>query len=87
MCSLHVKSVCNYRTPLHLAAAEGNDRVAELLLSFKANVNCKDRWGGTPLKDAVVGGHIVVAESLRAKGICLRDCVSICVCVCIYTYT
>ena len=56
------------RTPLHLACAEGNNRVAELLVSFKADVNIKDRWGGTPLKDAVVEGHTVVATSMRSRG-------------------
>ncbi|EKX36083.1 hypothetical protein GUITHDRAFT_39974, partial [Guillardia theta CCMP2712] len=56
------------RTPLHLAAAEGNDRVVELLLSFSAEINIKDRWEGTPLKDAVVNGKTVVAELLRSRG-------------------
>jgi ankyrin repeat protein len=56
------------RTPLHLACAEGNERVAELLVSFNADVNFRDRWEGTPLKDAIISGHPLVAESLKAKG-------------------
>ena len=43
------------RSALHLAAAEGKDKIVELLLQFKADVNIKDRWGGTPLLDAIVG--------------------------------
>ena len=33
-----------------------------------ADVNAKDRWGGTPLRDAVREGHTKVAEVLKAKG-------------------
>lgn len=61
------------RSALHLAAAEGKDKIVELLLQFKADVNIKDRWGGTPLLDAIVGGHPVVAETLRARGGKLPD--------------
>ena len=37
------------RTAFHLAAAEGKLKVVDYLLSVGANVNIKDRWGGTPL--------------------------------------
>ena len=40
------------RTALHLAASEGNRAVTELLLkATDVNINPKDRWGGTPLRD------------------------------------
>ena len=56
------------RSALHLAAAEGKDQIVELLLRHKANVNIEDRWGGTPLQDAIVEGHGDVAMTLQAKG-------------------
>ena len=41
------------RTCLHLSASTGNLHVVEELLKANANVNCMDRWGGTPLVDAM----------------------------------
>lgn len=56
------------RCPLHIAAAEGQDKVVELLLVSKANVNQKDRWGGTALQDAIVQQKASVSDLLRSKG-------------------
>jgi hypothetical protein len=56
------------RTALHLACANGYVRTAELLVGLKADVNATDRWGGTPLADAVTGGHVDMATLLRRKG-------------------
>ena len=33
-----------------------------------ANVNCADRWNGTPLVDAIREGHVKAARLLREKG-------------------
>lgn len=33
-----------------------------------ANVNVTDRWGGTPLEDAIQNGHQAVAEFLIKHG-------------------
>ena len=47
------------RRCLHLAASEGNMAVVGALLELRADVNFKDRWGGTPIRDAVRHGHMV----------------------------
>ena len=54
---------------LHLAASEGNATVVRhLIQSSTVNLNAVDRWGGTPLRDAVRGGHALVAQELRDAG-------------------
>lgn len=40
------------RTPLHLAAAEGNYEIVDYLINKKVNPNPKDRWGNTPYHEA-----------------------------------
>ena len=42
------------RTALHVSSAEGHEKIVEFLLVSQADPNCKDRWGGTPLQDALV---------------------------------
>ena len=42
------------QTPLHLAVAEANKEVAELLLAHGADVNAKDNAGKTPLRWVVI---------------------------------
>ena len=56
------------RTALHLAAAEGHDKVIEYLLRSKVNPNPRDRWNATPLQDALFNSHSVAATLLRTKG-------------------
>lgn len=41
------------RTGMHLAAAEGRVDVLQLLWDCGAGCNIKDRWGGTPMEDAI----------------------------------
>ena len=62
--------VCDYdrRTPLHLAAAEGNYAVADWLLSHQAPVNCVDRFHRTPLEDAIQHGHMEIARRVEDAG-------------------
>ena len=56
----------DHRTPLHIAAAEGNQDIVELLLKAGAAIDVKDRWGRTPLDDAVFGKHAHIARLLKS---------------------
>ncbi|KAL1348542.1 hypothetical protein AAHE18_07G086600 [Arachis hypogaea] len=47
----------DYRSPLHVAAAEGLYFMAKLLLEAGASVFTKDRWGKTPLDEARMSGN------------------------------
>ncbi|KAL9316386.1 hypothetical protein ACSQ67_017387 [Phaseolus vulgaris] len=47
----------DYRSPLHIAAAEGLHFMAKLLLEAGATVFNKDRWGNTPLDEARMCGN------------------------------
>jgi len=63
----------DFRTPLHLASEEGHADCVALLLDRKANINCQDRWGHTPLSGALghqAAGHntMDVISLLQARG-------------------
>lgn len=45
------------KTPLHIAAQQGNIRFLALFLAYKADINADDRDGRTPLIDAVLYGQ------------------------------
>uniref|UniRef100_A0A8D3CUX5 glutaminase n=1 Tax=Scophthalmus maximus TaxID=52904 RepID=A0A8D3CUX5_SCOMX len=54
------------RTALHVAAAEGHTEVVRFLLeACKVNPVPKDRWGNTPMDEAVHFGHHDVVMILR----------------------
>mgnify|MGYP001217910321 CR=1 FL=1 len=56
------------RTCLHLASSEGNLKMLNLLFDYQANLEVYDRWGGTPLSDAVREGHSAIAKALIGRG-------------------
>ncbi|GMH51011.1 hypothetical protein TrST_g8567 [Triparma strigata] len=61
------------RTAIHLAASNGHLGIVKYLHSMWADLNCIDRWGGTPLADAIRHDHKEVAEYLRKNGGRLPD--------------
>ncbi|XP_051780033.1 glutaminase kidney isoform, mitochondrial-like isoform X2 [Erpetoichthys calabaricus] len=54
------------RTALHVAASEGHMEVVRFLVDgCKVNPFTKDRWGNSPLDDAVQFGHQEVADYMK----------------------
>lgn len=56
------------RTPLHIAACEGYINVVQYLLSHGASVYARDRYGDTPLSNAVRFRRKEVVKLLRKTG-------------------
>ncbi|KAM6961253.1 60 kDa lysophospholipase [Aplochiton taeniatus] len=56
------------RTPLHIATCEGHLKVVQYLLSHGSTVYAKDRYGDTPLRNAVRFRHRDVVTLLRKTG-------------------
>ncbi|XP_040567819.1 putative glutaminase 2 [Lepeophtheirus salmonis] len=61
-------NVCDYdsRTPLHIAAAYGHVKVVKFLTEIcKVNLNCKDRWGLTPIEESMNADFSKITKVLR----------------------
>lgn len=56
------------RTPLHLSASENQINVIKYLVNLKVNINPIDRWGNSPLYDAIENNHNEVVEILLKNG-------------------
>lgn len=56
------------RTPLHVAASEGHMRIVTMLLDAEAEISPSDRWGGSPMDDALRHRHKDIAKLLRERG-------------------
>ncbi|KAK6932748.1 Serine-threonine/tyrosine-protein kinase, catalytic domain [Dillenia turbinata] len=56
------------RTALHVAACQGFSDVVDLLLSKGAHIDPKDRWGSTPLADAIHYKNHNVIKLLEKHG-------------------
>jgi glutaminase len=56
------------RTGIHLASSEGHEELVRYFIEQRVDVNPKDRWGGTPLSDAIRGNHAKVIELLEKNG-------------------
>lgn len=59
------------RTPLHLACAEGHPDIVELLLINAADPMFKDRFGSTPMDEAVKNDRMELLPILQRYGGCL----------------
>lgn len=56
------------RTALHLAAAAGHMKLFTWLVQCGADINATDRWGGTPLEDAIKQNQVEAAKLLMRMG-------------------
>ena len=56
------------RTAMHLAAANGNDKMIIMLANNGANVDVKDKFGGSPLDDAKRSKHESARKLLLSLG-------------------
>lgn len=61
------------RTPLHVAAADKQLAVCSVLVSLKADVNVRDRWGATPLDEAAASGSTEVTRYLLSRDAALTS--------------
>lgn len=76
------------RSPLHIAATNGNVGAVELLIKYGANVNHKDAWGWTPFNCAATKGNRKVMYYLIAHGASIEtnDPQKILLSICPYNY-
>ena len=56
------------RTAIHVAASEGHIEICKFLVERGARINRSDRWGGSPLDDALRHRQKPVIQYLRSLG-------------------
>ena len=67
-CSCTVTPVGASRTALHLAAANGHlAMVSRLVTKYAASPTIKDKYGSTPIDDAIRHKHMEVVEFLSTQ--------------------
>lgn len=55
------------RTALHVAVSNGHLECAQFLVQMGADLNIKDRWGNSPLDEAIRENRTEIADFLRAE--------------------
>jgi ankyrin repeat protein/beta-lactamase regulating signal transducer with metallopeptidase domain len=65
---IHARTTVNGFTPLHYMGSWGRKDGAEYLLSKGADIEAKDKWGGSPLHAAIGYNKIEVVKVLLDKG-------------------
>ena len=58
----------DHRTPLHVAVAESHHEATQFLLKQGVDLNPVDRWGQTPLDEAVRKKDSILQDILSAQG-------------------
>ena len=59
----------DFRTPLHLAAAQGHEHIVQYFIDQGVALSPRDRWGGTPIGDARRHGRSRVLQLLENHGV------------------
>lgn len=52
-------------TPLHYAAANGNENCTEILINAGAKINTQDKDGETPIMSALLGGKAMPGNARK----------------------
>lgn len=80
--NLNIREVKDYdgRTLLHLAASEGAVSSAEWLVATGVDLSAVDRFGRTPLMEALINNHSPVAQLLLQ--VCSQLLIDLCLLCC-----
>mmetsp|Transcript_30220 Transcript_30220/g.39839 ORF Transcript_30220/g.39839 Transcript_30220/m.39839 type:complete len:452 (+) Transcript_30220:118-1473(+) len=57
-----------HQTPLHVAAASGNESIFSLLMSRGTNIHARDKTNETPLHKAAASGFLMAVKALVEEG-------------------
>lgn len=56
-----------------MASSNGMLRTVDFLIRNHAQLDMPDRWGSTPLLEAVKGNHTILVELLKSRGATLQE--------------